>query len=148
MNLENVHFVYSVIANLIAIISVLWALLQISRNRRFMEQEKAQREAEQLRLNQTIKMILIEEGSDKKIIFPAAIRRSQFTRAEVQGRLSVSDKRYNLPYLNTRECLEAIDQLYVGSGEEQCLTIPCDAKEFSQVDKKVLEKSGFDLIGF
>ena len=149
MLFDQVSFIYEVIANTITVVGIPVLLLKIARNYRFAKEEKAARLAEQQRLNEQIEIALTEEGGQRKIIFPATIRRSQFTRAEVQGRLSVNNERYNLPYLNTKECLERIDHIYTHSGEDsRRLTIPCSEAEFTKIKPDVLRKSGFILIGF
>lgn len=138
------------IANVIAVIGIPWGTYKAVKNHQLAVQEKWRREAEETRLNEHIEIVLVEKDGRRKIYFPAEIRRALFTRAEVQGRLSVrGHERYDLSYLNTKDCLEKIDHLYVSSGEDNCrFEIPCDKNEIETFPPERLRPLGFTLTGF
>ncbi len=150
MNTEQLLTWLGHIANIVAVIGIPWVTYKATRNYKLAKQEKQRREAEEKRLNEGIEMVLVEKDGPRIIYFPADIRRALFTRAEVQGRLSVrGHERYDLSYLNTKECLEKIDHLYVSSGKDNCrLEIPCDKQEIEKFPPERLQPLGFTLVGF
>lgn len=97
--------------------------------------------AERERLNSMIRVVLQYE--DKKYELPFPLRRSEFTRAELLGRLGMipiknedsekEQKRFLLTYLNSKEFFERMNTIVQGEGEA-LLVIPCEWKEFNQFD--------------
>jgi hypothetical protein len=97
--------------------------------------------AERRRLNSKIRVILQYE--DKKYELPFPLRRSEFTRAELLGRLGMipiknddndqEQKRFSLAYLNSKDFFEQMNRIVQGEGED-LLIVPCEWKEFNQFD--------------
>lgn len=97
--------------------------------------------AERERLNSMIRVVLQYE--DKKYELPFPLRRSEFTRAELLGRLGMipiknedsekEQKRFLLTYLNSKEFFERMNTIVQGEGDA-LLVIPCEWKEFNQFD--------------
>ena len=72
----------------------------------------------------------------EKLELPVEIRRKEFSRAEILGRIGMiplkkTGKRFSLGYLNSVEFLKQINQINEGDGDS-ILTIPCNETEFSQ----------------
>jgi hypothetical protein len=105
--------------------------------------------AEQRRLNSTIRIVLQHE--DKKYELPFPLRRSEFTRAELLGRLGMipikndgsgqEQKRFLIAYLNSREFFERMNRIFQGEGDD-LLVVPCEWKEFNQFDLPSIQQSG------
>jgi hypothetical protein len=97
--------------------------------------------AERERLNSMIRVVLQYE--DKKYELPFPLRRSEFTRAELLGRLGMipikndenekEQKRFSLAYLNSKEFFEQMNRIVQGEGDA-LLVVPCEWKEFNQFD--------------
>jgi hypothetical protein len=97
--------------------------------------------AERERLNSMIRVVLQYE--DKKYELPFPMRRSEFTRAELLGRLGMipikndenekEQKRFSLAYLNSREFFEKMNRIVQGEGDA-LLVVPCEWKEFNQFE--------------
>ena len=126
----------SVVADLIGIIGAIFALLAWLKVRELQKQQ----EQENQRQNQKMQVVL-QHGSDK-IELPVELRRAEFARSEILGRLGMiplkkkeETGRFSLKYLNTPEFFKQINQIIAGQGEG-VLTIPCDAEEFEQFDLK------------
>jgi len=92
---------------------------------------------EKERKNTPINVIL--KSGDKNYILPSPIRRYEFNRAEVLGRLGMipmqpsnkkEKKRFNLEHTNSDEFMRHIDDIQQHSTKS--LTIPCSTEEFSQ----------------
>jgi len=91
-------------------------------------------EAEKQRKDKKVRIILSYSGD--KLELPVELRRGEFTRAEILGRLGMipmneKGKRFELRYLNTPEFLRRINEISDGN-QESVLTIPCSKEEFSQ----------------
>ncbi|MBV6392012.1 MAG: hypothetical protein KPEEDBHJ_01229 [Anaerolineales bacterium] len=97
--------------------------------------------AEQKRLNSRIRVVLQYE--DEKYELPFPLRRSEFTRAELLGRLGMvpikndesdqEQKRFLITYLNSRDFFEQMNRIVQGEGDD-LLVVPCEWKEFNQFD--------------
>ena len=85
--------------------------------------------------------VVLSHGS-KKLELPVELRRAEFTRAEILGRIRMmprkdKEKPFQLSYSGTREFLQQINQIAESEGDATMI-IPCTEKEFSQFD--LLEK--------
>jgi hypothetical protein len=127
------HQTLGLIADAVGILGAIFALfswLQARQLKKLQEQEK-------IRQNQKIQIVL-QHGRDS-IELPVELRRAEFTRAEVLGRIGMipleddKQRRFSLKYLNTKEFYKQVSQLIDGFGEG-ILTISCDEKEFKQFD--------------
>lgn len=97
--------------------------------------------AERERLNSKIRVLLQYE--DKKYELPFPLRRSEFTRAELLGRIGMipikneeseqEHKRFSLAYLNSKDFFEQMNRIVQGKGDD-LLVVPCEWKEFNQFD--------------
>lgn len=97
--------------------------------------------AERERLNSMIRVVLQHE--DKQYELPFPLRRSEFTRAELLGRLGMipikndesekEQKRFSIAYLNSRDFFERMNRIVQGEGDDR-LVVPCEWKEFNQFD--------------
>jgi hypothetical protein len=118
------------VADVIGILSALFALLAWLSSRRLrkeIEQEKA-------RQNKRIRVVL-RYGSES-LELPVELRRKEFTRAEVLGRLGMipmkdKGKRFSLNYLGDQEFLKQLNKIREGEGDS-ILIIPCNQEEFEQ----------------
>lgn len=105
--------------------------------------------AEQRRLNSTIRIVLQYQDQEYELPFP--MRRSEFTRAELLGRLGMipvknddkdqEQKRFSIAYLNSREFFEQMNGIVQGEGDDQ-LVVPCTWKEFNQFDLPPIQQAG------
>lgn len=105
--------------------------------------------AEQRRLNSTIRIVLQYQDQEYELPFP--MRRSEFTRAELLGRLGMipvknddkdqEQKRFSIAYLNSREFFEQMNRIVQGEGDDQ-LVVPCTWKEFNQFDLPPIQQAG------
>lgn len=100
---------------------------------------RVRNEEEQKRQEQRIKVILNIAGK-KKLELPVELRRAEFSRAEILGRIGMipmkeKGKRFSLSYTNTTGFLQQINQILAGK-EDAILTIPCDESEMTQFDLK------------
>jgi hypothetical protein len=91
-------------------------------------------ELEQKRQDQKIKVILNYGGSEMEL--PVALRRAEFSRAEILGRIGMMPmkevgKRFSLGYLNSSKFLDQVNQILTGE-QDASLTIPCTESEFIQ----------------
>jgi hypothetical protein len=92
----------------------------------------------QERQQQKISVILQNGG--KRLELPVELYRSEFTRAEILGRVGmipckVKGQRFNLEYFSKKEFLDQVNQIASGSGNAMFI-IPCNDLEFSQFDLK------------
>lgn len=91
---------------------------------------------EKQRLNKTIPIKLVNGG--REIEIPVHLKRADFTRAEILGRLGMlpvkpSVERYKIRYLNNPDFFIQINQIVEGTGSG-VLTIPVSEEEFDQFD--------------
>lgn len=93
-------------------------------------------EQEQKRQEQEISVIL--QSGAKSLKLPVELRRAEFTRSEILGRIGMipmknSGQRFAIDYLNTPEFLRQINHI-LASDSNSILTIPCNEKEYDQFD--------------
>ena len=95
------------------------------------------------RQNQKIKVILENIQNDQILQLPVQLRRAEFTRAEILGRIGMipiktaliqkGQKRFRIKYLNNPEFLQQIDEIQE-DGKQTELRIRCDQDELNQFD--------------
>ncbi|WLE96850.1 MAG: hypothetical protein QTN59_19500 [Candidatus Electrothrix communis] len=81
--------------------------------------------------------VTLVHGSKKKEL-PLEMRRSDFTRPEIFGRIGMlplkeKGRRFQLSYISTPEFLQQLNRIRENDGEA-ALVIPCTEEEFSQFD--------------
>jgi hypothetical protein len=124
-------------ADIIGVLGGVFAFLAWMQTLRLRNYQIAERE----RLNSRIRVVLQHEEKIYELPFP--LRRSEFTRAELLGRLGMipikkdeseeEQKRFSLSYLNSRDFFEQMNRIVLGEGDD-LLVVPCERKEFSQFD--------------
>ena len=87
--------------------------------------------------NEKIAVVLCY-GSER-IELPVELRRAEFTRAEILGRVGMipmkdKGKRFSIKHFNTPDFLRAINTVAESEAEGSIFSIPCDEEEFSQFD--------------
>jgi hypothetical protein len=90
----------------------------------------------QKRQQQKISVILQNGGNSLEL--PVELYRSEFTRAEILGRVGMipcKGQRFKLDYFSKKEFLDQINRIASSDGNAT-LIIPCDNDEFSQFDLK------------
>ena len=122
----------SFIADIVGIVGAIFAFFAWQQSRRLHEEFKQ----EQARQNKKI-MIILQNGADR-LELPVELRRAEFTRAEILGRIGmipmkVKGQRFALGYLNTPEFLRYINQI-AATHDDAILTVPCKEDEFAQFD--------------
>lgn len=80
----------------------------------------------------------MQSGFKQPLKLPFGIRRGDFTRSEILGRvgmLPMKQKgcRFYLEYLNTSNFLEQINQV-LANDDNSILIIPCNENEYAQFD--------------
>jgi hypothetical protein len=120
----------SIIADIVGIAGAAFALLAWLKAR----QLQADFQRERQRQQRTVTVVL-QHGAARHDL-PVYLRRAEFTRAEVLGRLGMlpmlqPSARFNLGYLNNPEFFRQINEISAGSGDAT-LTIPCTKEEFEQ----------------
>ncbi len=121
---------FGTLVSLLAAVFALLAWLKARRVQKDLQTEKA-------RQNKTI-MVTLQHGGKGTLELPVELRRAEFTRSEILGRLGMipmktKGSRFSLTYLNTAEFLKQINQIMDGNGDA-VLTIPCTEEEFEQFD--------------
>lgn len=127
----------SIASDVIGVLAGIFAFLAWIQTLRLRKYQIAERE----RLNSSIHVVLQHE--DKKYELPFPLRRSEFTRAELLGRLGMipikndesekEQKRFSISYLNSKEFFEQMNRIVLGEGDD-LLVVPCEWKEFNQFD--------------
>lgn len=89
---------------------------------------------------QSKRMKIVLNYGNKTLELPVQLRRAEFTRAEILGRIGMipvkeTGKRFSIKFLNNTNFFEQLDLISEGDGEG-ILTIPCSAEEFNQFDLK------------
>lgn len=136
------------LANYATLLGVIFSLYTAMKNYALTKAESASRAAEEARMREQVQIVLAEIDGPGRVSFPAKIRRAHLTRAEVQGRLSIQSGRYTIPYLNSKEFLQNVDDLYMSKCEDNSqLIIPCDSDEIRRFKQSDLEKLGFVVRG-
>ncbi|CAK8724816.1 hypothetical protein KKHLCK_15045 [Candidatus Electrothrix laxa] len=85
--------------------------------------------------NEKISVVLCH-GSER-IELPVELRRAEFTRAEILGRVGMipmkeQGARFSIGHFNTLDFLRAINTIAESEAEDSVLSIPCNEEEFSQ----------------
>lgn len=124
---------FSVIADILGIAAAVFAFGAYIQTRLL----RSEREAEKERQSQLIRVKLA--NGNRQIQLPIPMRRADFSRAEVQGRLgNIPLKggagRYKLSHLSTIDFIQAIDRIAKGEDPDNVLIIPCDDAEMDQFD--------------
>jgi hypothetical protein len=122
--------VFSLIADIAGVGGAIFSLFAWLKAKKIQESL----EKEKLRQNQKVKVIL-RHGGRQSVELPVPIRRAEFSRSEVMGRIGMiptrDGKRFSLAYTNTPEFLERIDQILESSAADT-LSISCTEQEFEQ----------------
>ena len=122
----------SLASDIVGVLGGVFALFAWIQSRRVSKQL----EAEQQRKDKKIRVVLSYGGDELEL--PVEMRRGEFTRAEVLGRIGmipmkVAGKRFELKHLNTDEFLRRVNEITDGS-EATALVIPCAKAEFEQFE--------------
>jgi hypothetical protein len=124
------------IADMIGIVGAIFAVFAWWQSRKT-NQDLAQ---ERNRLGRTIAIKLAHGGNEIEI--PAEIKRADFTRSEILGRIGMlpvkptldgKPGRFDIRYLNQPDFFKQLNQISDGRGDG-VLTIPLTADEFNQFD--------------
>lgn len=120
------------VASILGIITAVFSFMSWMQAR----QIRKEQEREKSRLNRRV-AVKLQYGA-KDIELPVELRRAEFTRAELLGRLGMipmedKSKRFSLGYLNKPEFFRQLNQVLTTDGDA-LLTIPCDKEEFEQFD--------------
>jgi hypothetical protein len=85
--------------------------------------------------------IYLELHNGKRVYrLPTPVRRQDFSRAEVMGRLGTipmrgdAQGRYKIAYISNPKFLADIERIYTDNLVEDTLVIPCDDTEYDQFD--------------
>ncbi len=109
------------------------ALLFFFLNRFFMSADREDSAREQ-------KIAVTLTCGGKRLELPVELRRSEFSRAELLGRIGMlpmkeKGKRFSLNYTNSTEFLRQLNQIADSDGDA-AMTISCDEQEFNQFELK------------
>lgn len=115
------------IADVIGIVGAFFAVfawIQARRTNMRLDKEEA-------RLNELIHVELSTGANTLRV--PVSIRRAEFTRAELMGRIGMlsGSPRFDLAYVKSERFFRRFDEILQGSGT-QTLTISCSEEEFEQ----------------
>jgi hypothetical protein len=96
------------------------------------------KQLEQAKKHQQQKISVVLQNGGKTLELPVELYRSEFTRAEILGRVGmipckVKGQRFSLEYFSKKEFLNQINQIASNDGDA-AFTIPCNDSEFSQFD--------------
>ena len=96
---------------------------------------------EQRQANKRITLLLeVENQPDKSYALPGIIRRKDFSRAEIMGRLGMiplkdeSKRFFSIGYVKNPKFLQEIEQIYNSAKDDVIMTIRCTLEEFEQFD--------------
>ena len=123
------------IFSILAFLAAVYAGLQSRKSNRDREREK-QRQAKVVR-------VVLNNGP-RAIEPPGILRRSEFNRAEILGRvgmipMKVKGKRFEINYLNTAEFIRRTNEISDAQGDS-ILTIPITDEEYNQFDMEQFRK--------
>ncbi len=98
--------------------------------------KEQQHEKERMSRRVTVKL----QYGAQEIELPVEMRRAEFTRAELLGRLGMiplknKGGRFSLGYLNKPDFLRRLNEIQTADGDT-LLVIPCNEEEFAQFDVK------------
>lgn len=117
------------IADILGILGAIAAFLAWIQSRKVSKELDKERQ----RKDKKIRVVLCHD--DATLELPMEMRRAEFTRAELLGRLGMlpteNGKRFSLGYLNTAEFLNRLNEINMGN-ENDILLIPCTVEEFKQ----------------
>lgn len=119
-------------ANILGLFGTIFSLFA------WLKANQVQQELEQERKRQNRKIrVVLRNGSDK-LELPVELRRAEFTRAEILGRIGmvpmkIKGQRFTLGHLNSPEFLQQINKIAENTGDD-ILIIPCKQEEFDQFD--------------
>lgn len=124
------------ISSIISVITAIFAIAGWAQARRL----KRELEGERQRQNQWITIKL--QGGEDRYELPNKIRRADFERNEILGRLGMipmidqkKGTRFALDFLNSQDFLNQVETIRAGQGE-LLLSIPCKPEEFHQFNFK------------
>lgn len=130
----------SFVADLVSIIGIIFTIWQLFKTRADTQRIQQELEYERSRNKRTITIILeyvpeLENELPRRNVLPFTLRRSELTRAEVLGRLSMAQVnqsgRFDLKYLQDKKFLDRINQIADGDGDD-ALVIPVNREEFDR----------------
>lgn len=131
--------IIGLVADGIGILGAIFALFAWMQSRAL----KEHLDAEAARQNEPIQVALAH--GDRQFSLPVELRRSEFTRAEVLGRIGMiplkskdPKDRFILRHTNTPSFLKQINQIIDGRGPG-VLLIPCDKTELNQFDMEAVK---------
>jgi hypothetical protein len=119
----------SLASDVIGVLGGIFALFAWLQSRRVSKELEAERQHKEKKVR-----IVLGYGAEK-LELPMEMRRSEFSRAEILGRLGMlptdDGKRFSLSYLSTAEFLKSINEINIGESDDTLL-IPCTQDEFRQ----------------
>jgi hypothetical protein len=130
----------SIVADIVSIVGIAITLVQIIKTRADTQRIRKELEYDRSRKTRTITIILeqtptSEDEPPRRNILPFTLRRSDLTRGEVLGRLSMAQvnqaARFNLKYLQDKAFLERINVIADGEDDET-LVIPVNKDEYDR----------------
>ena len=127
---QEISWIADIIGILGGVVAAIFSILNWRQARRL----RAEVEMERQRQARRIRVELTNGG--RRMPVPVEFKRSEFTRAEIQGRLGVipmkkKGVRYSIEFLNTPEFLRRIEEIESGIGDS-VLTIPITDEELAQ----------------
>lgn len=125
---------FGLAASLISIVTAIFAIAGWWQGRKLRQELAREKE----RQNQEI-TVKLQHGAHTYEL-PVKIRRAEFERAEILGRLGMipmmeKGKRYSITYLNLADFLRQINIIRQGQ-VRMLLTIPCEQEEYEQFNFK------------
>jgi hypothetical protein len=120
------------VADVVGLAGAVFALLAWLKARQLRQDQEKEKE----RQNKKIKVFL--QSTTHRIELPFEMRRAEFTRAEVLGRIGMiptknPKERFRIEYLNTRDFLLKVNAIMDGAGDAT-LEIKCTDEELGQFD--------------
>ncbi len=121
-------------ADIIGILGAVFALLA------WLKARELQKELQNEKERQLKEIQVVLTDGKNKIELPVKLRRVEFTRSEILGRIGMiptkkkkgkEQERFSLSYLGKAGFLQQIEQIKEGPGNG-VLTIPCDEEELQQ----------------
>ena len=121
-------------ANIISLLAALFSLFSWLKSRRIHKETLEEKE----RQNKKVKVVL--QNGAKDLELPVELRRGEFSRAEVLGRLGMipmkdKGKKFSIGFLSTLQFFHLVTNILAGN-DDATLLIPCNDEEFAQFDIK------------